>query len=874
MSYISALRKGNEVIVWEREGNKRIIKTFDAPWYFYVKDEYGEFTSIHGDKLAYHEFTTSGDFWDARDRLKNQGIKLFEADIPPELKILSQHYFEKPAPQLNITFYDIEVDYDPQIGFAGTANPYAPINSVAMYHQWKNEFVILAVPPKDGYTEEELRKKLDEIAPATAPYELVLCEDEHDLLLNFIMEVQECDVISGWNSDMFDDPYICMRIQQSLGKAFLKKLSFEHAEVPKFRDVETAWGGTVKTVDLIGRVNVDYMALFKKYEMAERASYKLENISNEVVPDLPKLQYEGSLHSLYRNDFAFFLRYNLRDVECLKGFEEKLGYVALANEMVHISTGLFKHVLGTLKLAELAINNYCHYKFDKKVPDWEEKPDDTIQGAYVLLPQVGKHDYLGSIDINSLYPSAIRSINISPETLRGQFEMEVVAAECIAQGTGDHLVLKLEDGGTEEYTAKQWRDVLTKRKWAVSGFGTVFDQHEKGIIPSVLEDWYAQRKTYKKKAGESFKKGDKEKGSYFDRLQYVYKIKLNSLYGALTNKFFRFYDLRMGQSTTGTGRMILRHQCAQAAKVLDGEYMLPDRKLVDEKDNRAEIGYSDQWSVIYGDTDSTYFKTHATNIEDAIKIADSVAEQVNASFPEFMRKAFLCTDGFDMLIQSGREVVADRGIFVDKKRYVLHVVDNEGQKVDKLKVMGLDTKKTTLPKEMQKKLNSFIERYLKGEEWGTIAKDVVDLKDELEHSNDIMVMGLPKGVKKVEHYSEQLSIYGEGTRLPGHVAASIFYNKCLEEFEDRESLPITSGMKIKVFYLKRPFGKFKSIALPTDAEFIPTWFKDNFVHLIDKDAQIERLVDNPLQNIIKAINQPIPTKQTLIMDRLLIFDDD
>ena len=280
MSYISAIRNGEDVYVWERDGDKRVIKTYQAPWYFYTKDPYGEYKSIFGDKLTRHDFETSGKFWDARDRCRNEGTKLFEADIPPELKILSEHYFEKPAPNVNVTFYDIEVDYDPKIGFAGTNNPYAPVNSIALYHKWKNEFVVLAVPPQDGVDEEQLRKQMEEIAPATAPFELVLCEDEIDLLKNFIYEVQDCDILSGWNSDLFDDPYICLRIEKTLGKGFLKKLSFDGAPAPSFREIETAWGGIVKTADLHGRVNVDYMALFKKYEMNGRPSYSLENISN------------------------------------------------------------------------------------------------------------------------------------------------------------------------------------------------------------------------------------------------------------------------------------------------------------------------------------------------------------------------------------------------------------------------------------------------------------------------------------------------------------------------------------------------------------------------------------------------------------------
>lgn len=342
-----------------------------------------------------------------------------------------------------------------------------------------------------------------------------------------------------------------------------------------------------------------------------------------------------------------------------------------------------------------------------------------------------------------------------------------------------------------------------------------------------------------------------EEAGYYDRLQYVYKIKLNSLYGALNNRFFRFYDLRMGESTTGTGRMILKHMCSMVGKLLDDDYSISAP------------------SVIYGDTDSVYFETYAQDKDEAVASADAVSGKINKTFDDYMRDTFLCTPGFDNIIKAGREIVASRGIFVDKKRYVLNVVDNEGVAVDKLKVMGLDTKKTTLPAEVSKILNSYVERLLKGEDWDIIANDIVEYKEELRNTDDIMVIGLPRGVKKVEEYTDQYKIYGNGVRLPGHVAASIHYNECLVKYDDRDSLPIVSGMKIKVFYLTQNVGRFKSVALPTDTVVVPDWFLDHFS--INRDMHIERLVDNPLTNILKAISVEVPSKQSLVVGELLDF---
>ena len=894
MSYISAIIKNDDVVVWERDENgKRVEQFYRAPYYFYIDDPEGDHTTIYDTKVSKLEFSDAKQFYKVRKELDSDGVEMWESDVSADIRVISQHYYGLPAPKLHVTFLDIEVDYDMDIGFAGSKNPYAPINAMSLFHEHQNRMVVLAIPPKDGkeWTAETLRAACDAICPVPTSYttDYYLFDNERDLLRKFIEEIDDSDLLCGWNSDFFDFPYIAKRMEIVLGGKSLRKLSFPGAEMPRFTEVEVMNNIQIK-LETSGRLLADYMQLYKKYEMAQQPTYKLEYISNVVLVDkktkqpmLPKLAYEGTLADLYVKDFAFFIRYNIRDCEILHGFEERLGYVELANQMYHLSGALFQHVGGTLKLAELAIVNYCWHNL-KKVVNNSKMPDidKSIDGAYVLLPQVGLHEWIGSIDINSLYPSSIRSINISPETLRGQFTLCKAAAIAIAEKRDVMLTLELEDGTVMEKSAIEWRTWLRERKWAVSGYGTVFDQARQGIIPSILAEWYSTRKKYQKMKVEE---KDSDKAAYYDRLQYVFKIKLNSLYGALTNLYFRFYDLRMGESTTGTGRMILKHQCRKTSEILDGTYDV-DFPLYETIQDAIEAGYTEEEatqialhgpifngkfqaeSVVYGDTDSTYFMTHASSQAAAIKLADAVAEKVNASYPEFMRDAFLCNPGFDDIIKCGREIVSDRGIFVDKKRYILHLIDLDGKSVDKMKVMGLDTKKTTLPLPVSEKLNGFIERYLKGETWEDLSVAIVAYKDELRNPANIMDIGLPKGCNKIEMYTSDLKI-DPNARLPGHVAAAIFYNQCLQTYGDKQSFPITSGMKIKVFYLTQKQGKFKSIAIPTDAEFVPEWFTANF--RVDIEAHIERLVDNPLSNILKAIGKRSPSKQSLLVDSIMSF---
>ena len=963
MSYISTYSSGGKVTVWERtEYGDRIAREYDAPYEFYVEHERGKFTSIFGKKLTKLKFSSYDEMQDALQQAAADGIMTYESDISPELKILAKNYYDVPAPKLHVTFYDIENDYDPERGYAsveeenlatGDLGPYAPVNAIALHHHWTGRSVVYVVPPPGFDVKTQFDKSLHELS------EIVFCKDEKELLWGFLDEIKDTDCLSGWNNKLFDDPYMYKRIKQVLGDRAVDMMSFPDSGRRTVRERQIELFGKLKTtVEFRGRISLDYMDLFRKYEMNQRPSYKLEAIADELLPHLPKLSYTGSLAQLYRNDFNHFVRYNIRDTEILKGFEDKLGYVNLANVMYHSATGKADQVFGTIRLADLSIVNYCHNVINVIVPDWVPKEDGSIQGAMVLYPQIGFHRWIGSVDINSLYPKSIESLNISPETLIGQFLTKIKAWEAIRYGHNVTLELKYEDGTIETHTAKEWKEILKEHKWAVSGYGTVFDQNKQGVVPSLLSSWYTDRKKYQKMkaqeydlakaikeaAGGKMSKEDQakydahmEKSTYYDRLQYVYKIKLNSTYGALTNYRFRFFRLEMGESTTGTGRGVLQHQLRKVTEILGGDYNsqfplygsmadLEERSGAGKKDKKHKSdlslygmevkqgnrgykarhedldgtendeiegtlidaakygpevcldgphfnGQFDSEYVVYGDTDSCYFATGADNQEDATKIADFVADRVNKSFPAFMREAFLCQPGYDEHIKCGREVVSDAGIFVDKKRYVLHLVDLDGNKVDKLKVMGLEMRKTTTPKPIQNFLKDAVSMVLSEKPWDEINQFIIDYRDSVLFSMDLMDIGLPKGVKKVEEYSQKKAMvydeFGKKYAIPGHVSATLHFNECLAEYGDKENAPIGSNTKIKVFYLKKPVNGYKSIALPTDIERIPDWFTQNYK--VDRALHAEKLIDANLGHIFKAIGKEVPTHQSVLFNSLYGF---
>jgi hypothetical protein len=301
--------------------------------------------------------------------------------------------------------------------------------------------------------------------------------------------------------------------------------------------------------------------------------------------------------------------------------------------------------------------------------------------------------------------------------------------------------------------------------------------------------------------------------------------------------------------------------------------------------NIEDLGYVDDWvydiemmdknnPYFFGNNilvhNSTYFHIPVDDFDDAVEIADAVADAVNKSYPKFMEKAFFCNDGYKELIQAGREVCGSSAIWVGKKMYCVRVLDDEGAKVDKLKILGLSLKKTTIPKPIANKLIEFVRRILLDEDWKDISIDIVNYKKELTNLDNILTLGLPKSVNGLEDYYKKY-LEDSTTFLPGNIIASIFYNMQLKEYNDNENFPITSGTKIKTYYLKKPIGRFKSIALPTDIETIPKWFIEHFLQRLDINLQVEKLVDDSLQNILDAIGYGVPSEQSLFSEELFEF---
>jgi len=569
-------KRENKVMVWERnEAGQRVRRLFDPPHYFYAANSQGTHLSITNVLCKKIECTNMSEFDSLVAEYKLRRIQTFETDFSPLERVLTDHYSKLDAPKLVIGFVDIEVDYDPSIGFAGPMNPYAPINAVTIAID--GTFTTLAVPPKSWPANEVLKtsKRL--------PSNIQLFKTERQLLEVLLDIISKCDVLSGWNSEFFDLPYIAKRVELVLGKHALDRLALEGGPSPRWSEKERFKHSSKKelVIDLQTRVHLDYLRLFQKFDLTKRQSYSLDNVSYEEL-GIKKVEYEGSLHELYNRDFERFIEYNIHDVTLLTLLDAKKKYIELANRMVHEATVNFAQVFGSVNLIDTAIINFAHNKLNKVVIDKSVRPEGPpVEGALVMTPKPGFYEWIASIDINSLYPSTIRSLNLSPEKIVGQLlghEAEWRAFSEALANPNDPLkatvpVNVLLDGADEpmQMQAIELVNICKDNKYAVSGFGTILDQSAgEGLLPAVLTYWFkgrkemqAEKKKHSKLAAEAEKAGDKVKAEehkklaeYYDMLQGVRKVLLNSAYGALLNEYMRFGDPRLGASTTYSGRQI------------------------------------------------------------------------------------------------------------------------------------------------------------------------------------------------------------------------------------------------------------------------------------------------------------------------------
>jgi DNA polymerase elongation subunit (family B) len=860
MSYIDAIldRETDRIHVVERINGKRIYNEYPANWTFYYDDPRGKYRTIYNTPVS--RFTTRSNKEFRCEVKMHEGKRLWESDINPIFRCLSEHYLNADAPSMQVAFIDIETDFDLVRGFSNPGEAFNAITAITVHLQWLDQLVTLAIPPKGMSIEvaNEIAAKFDNTFMFT---------DEGEMLETLLDLIEDADIISGWNSEGYDIPYLVTRTTKVLSKNDTRRYCL-WGQLPKQRTFER-FGAEQITYDLIGRVHVDYMQLYRKYTYEERHSYSLDAIGEYELGER-KIAYEGTLDALYNKDFERFIEYNRQDVALLDKLDRKLKFMDLANQLAHENTVLLPTTMGAVAVTEQAIINHAH-KQNLIVPNRQRHEGNTqAAGGYVAFPKRGMHEWVGAIDINSLYPSAIRALNMSLETIVGQLRPvmtdEYINHKMTAEkksfadaweglfGTLEYtavmerrsdvkITVDWEPSGNDVLTARDVHDLIfsSGQKWILSANGTIFKYDEKGVIPDLLETWYAERQILQEKKKTATEKSDIE---FWDKRQLVKKINLNSLYGAILNPGCRFFDKRIGQSTTLSGRSIAKHMDSFVNETITGVY--------------NHVGEA----VIYGDTDSVYFSAWPIikssvqaqetewNKEICIQIYNSIAEQLNESFPGFMERAFNCPRSMGVIIQGGRELIASKGLFIKKKRYGVLIYDLENKRLDvdgkngKVKAMGLDLKRSDTPKFVQEFLSQLLQAVLNGADKDTVVEMIKAFKKEFK-KRPAWEKGTPKRVNNLTNYTKQYEKTGRcGV---GHVMAAINWNRLRKMNGDNYTSAISDGQKVIVCKLKSNSLGITSIAYPTDETHLPEWFKElPFNNSEMEDAIVNQKVDNLL----------------------------
>ena len=865
MSYVDAFydREHDRIHVVERVNGERVYKEYPAEYIFYYDSPKGKFTSIYGTPVARFSSRNSKEF--RKEVAMEKGKQLYESDINPIFRCLEENYKNKDAPELHAAFFDIEVDFHKDKGFSPTTDPFNAITAISVYLQWMEQLVTLVIPPK--------HMSMETAREIAADFEnCIVFEKEEDMLKTFLDLIEDADVLSGWNSEGYDIPYTVNRITRVLSKDDTRRFCL-WGQFPKDREFER-YGATSSTYDIVGRVHMDYMQLYRKYTYEERHSYSLDAIGEYELGD-SKTQYEGTLDQLYNQNFKKFIEYNRQDTLLLDKLDKKLRFLDLANELAHANTVLLATTMGAVAVTEQAIINEAHER-GLVVPNRKQRltDDDTAAaGAYVAYPKKGVHEWVGAVDINSLYPSAIRALNMGMETVVGQlrpimtdryiddivgkgktfaaaWEGVFASLEYTAvmeQQRGTEITIDWQDGDSTVHSASEiWSMIFdSNQPWMLTANGTIVTYERKGVVPGLLERWYAERKELQanKKSAK-----DKKEEAFWDKRQLVKKINLNSLYGAILNPHCRFFDKRIGQSTTLTGRSIARHMAGYINECVFGV-----------KDHLGD-------AIIYGDTDSCYFTAWPAikdevakgnmewSKEICIQLYDSIADQVNASFPAFMEQAFHCPREAGELIKAGRELVASNSLFITKKRYAVLIYDLENKRLDvdgspgKIKAMGLDLKRSDTPKVIQDFLSEILQKVLTG----TSREDIIERIREFKYGfaeRPAWEKGTPKRVNNLTKYGAAEEREGKAN-MPGHVRAALNWNNMRRMNGDNYSIAIVDGMKTIVCKLKsNPLG-WTSIGYPTDEQRLPDWFKE----LPFDDALMEStIVDQKIDNLLSVL---------------------
>jgi DNA polymerase elongation subunit (family B) len=794
-----------ENVVWQKRGVPTRYKT------------------IHGKPVYEKEFDN---VFEARKYVKeNTGIK--------KLYGLTNYAYT----YINDTFPG-EIEYDPKL-----------INVVSLDIETDSEGSFPNIETADKVvTAITIRSRGEAMVFGLFPYTpkdssvtYIHCESETDLLNRFV-EVWNTDrwlpdIVTGWNVEGFDIPYLVRRISRILSKSTTDRLS--PWRLIEERDVEM-YGKVTKMFTLVGISVLDYLQLYRKFMFSMSESYKLDYIASVELGET-KLDYSeyDSLHDLYVRNFEKFIDYNIHDVVLVDRLDDKLKFIEQVLAIAYDGKVNFVDAFTSVRMWDVIIHNYLLSQDTVVHMQAKQDKDDPIVGAYVKDPQIGMHNWVVSFDLNSLYPHLIMQYNISPEMYAGT--IEGLSVDTILDGV---------------LNKPEIRSVLDEKDLTIAATGCLFRRDQQGFLPTLMQRMYDDRVRYKKQMLEAKKKYEKNKTYELEKeiarchnMQLAKKIQLNSAYGALSNIYFRWFAIHLAESITKSGQLSIRWMEKHMNQYLNKTL------------NTANVDY-----VITCDTDSMYIKLDKLVAQTC---GDKTTAEKVAYIDKICGKVFepyidTCYDklahyvnAYQQKMQMKREAIADKGIYTAKKRYILNVYNLEGVAYDKpkLKIQGIEAVRSSTPSSCRESIKKALSVIMNGNE-DDVIKFISDFRD---HFNTLSFeeIAFPRSVRGLDKYRSATDIYKSAT--PMHVKGALIYNHMLElKGIETKYQQIGEGEKIRFCYLTTPLFGGKVIAAPGD---LPKELK--IASAIDYDTQFDKAFLEPLRTILDAIGWKTEHRATI-----------
>jgi len=703
--HISRFNNKSTIHLWD---DKAGYKTFDYKPYAYQKNPSGTYRSLYGDKL------TKVKYWKEEDLVEG---RMFESDLPIDTRVLVDQYYDSDEMSEGHKEIIIDIEVEVTDGFPEPSRAENKITAIALYDKVTDKyscFVLGNVPNTDVV--ESFRS-------------------EAELLQRFYQKYLEISptIITGWNTDFFDIPYLYNRTTRILGEQIANTLS------PIGR---VHWVESKNRYKIAGVSSLDYLGLYRLFNYSEKSSYRLDVIGKDEV-GIGKIEYEGSLQDLYENDINKYIEYNLNDVVIVKELDSKLQFIDLARSIAHKGHVPYEEIYHPSRYLEGAILVYLK-QIDIVAPNKSfnvKRKDVKFSGAYVKEPKAGRYDWVYDLDLTSMYPSVIMTLNISPEMKMGKLDGWNMNE--FVKGTPKTYSFEVDNKVKRTFNEKDLKQLFDTTNISISANGIIYRNERKGLIPSLLERWFNERVEFKKLMKKHGNDGNTKKYEYFHKRQLVTKILLNSMYGVLGSPSFRFYDIDNAEATTLTGQELIKF----TEKITNTYYNNKTGK------NEDYCIYTDTDSVFYPALpliEAEYPNADTANeefmAEKILETAGVVQDFINNSYDLFARKMLNVKGEHRFDIK--QETIAKSAFWVTKKRYGQWIINDGGITCDRLDVKGLDIVRSNFPTAMRALMSDVLKSILSHTDKETIDNKILEFKTTMK-DKPIVDVSLPTGVKNI-----------------------------------------------------------------------------------------------------------------------------